>query len=203
MATYSKPVQDLIEAFATLPGIGNKSAERIAFHILRLGQEEALLLAEAIRRAKQELKHCAVCFNITAQEKCEICSDPGRDPAVICVVEQPKDLLAMESTDEYRGVYHVLLGRIAPLEGVAPDQLTIEALLQRVKSGGVREVILATNPDLEGDNCALYLSRLLRDLPVRVSRIAKGIPSGSHIEHVGKTILTDALRGRISMESPG
>jgi len=199
MATYSKPVEDLIAAFASLPGLGNKSAERIAFHILRLSQDEALQIAEAIRTAKQDLRHCEVCFNITTAERCEICSDPGREPSTVCVVEQPKDLLAMESTDEYRGVYHVLLGRISPLEGITPAHLTINALVERVKSGTAREVILATNPDLEGDNCALYIANLLRDYPVNVTRIAKGIPSGSQIEHVGKTILTDALKGRLSM----
>jgi len=201
MATYSQPVRDLIEAFAKLPGIGHKSAERIAFHIVRLDPDEAMLIAEAIRKAKQDLKHCSVCSNITTEEECEICSDPSRDSSTICVVEQPKDLLAVESTDEYRGVYHVLLGRIAPLEGVTADQLTIDALLERARSEDVKEIILATNPDLEGDNCALYLSQLLRDLPVTVSRIAKGIPSGSQIEHVGRTILTDAMRGRLSMDS--
>ena len=199
MATYSKPVEDLIAAFASLPGLGNKSAERIAFHILRLGEDEALQIAEAIRTAKQDLRHCEVCFNITTAERCEICSDPGREPSTVCVVEQPKDLLAMESTDEYRGVYHVLLGRISPLEGITPAHLTINALVERVKSGAAREVILATNPDLEGDHCALYIANLLRDHPVNVTRIAKGIPSGSQIEHVGKTILTDALKGRLRL----
>lgn len=199
MATYSKPVEDLIAAFASLPGLGNKSAERIAFHILRLAEDEALQIAEAIRTAKQDLRHCEVCFNITTAERCEICSDPGREPSTVCVVEQPKDLLAMESTDEYRGVYHVLLGRISPLEGITPAHLTINALVERVKSGAAREVILATNPDLEGDNCALYIANLLRDYPVNVTRIAKGIPSGSQIEHVGKTILTDALKGRLRL----
>ncbi|MBI2191192.1 MAG: recombination protein RecR [Planctomycetes bacterium] len=196
MASYSKPVEDLIEALASLPGIGHKTAERLAFHILRSDREEAMKLAEAIRRAKDDLRHCAVCFNITESEVCEICSDPGRDRQVVCVVEQPKDLLAMESTNEYHGVYHVLMGRIAPLQGVTPDQLTAAALVERVKSGQVREVILATNPDLEGDSSALFLSKLLEAYEVKVTRIAKGIPSGSQIEHASRTILSDALRGR-------
>lgn len=200
MASYSKPVQDLIAAFATLPGIGTKSAERLAFHILREEREEAMKLAEAIRRAKECLRHCGVCFNITESEICEICANPGRDAGTVCVVEQPKDLLAMESTDEYRGVYHVLLGRISPLEGIGPESLTIQGLLGRARSGKVKEVILATNPDREGDGTALYLSHVLRDCPVKLTRIARGIPSGSQIEHVGKMILMDALRGRHRVE---
>ncbi|MDP6359924.1 MAG: recombination mediator RecR [Planctomycetota bacterium] len=197
MPSYPQPVESLIESLSSLPGIGSKSAERITFHILRMPVDQALGLSEAIRKAKQDLRQCNVCFNITTHEICEICSNPSRDQTTVCVVEQPKDLLAFESTSEYRGVYHVLLGRISPLEGIAPENLTIDALVQRVKNGSVNEVILATNPDLEGDNSALYLSNLLQDLPARVTRIAKGIPSGSQIEHVGKTILTDALRGRM------
>ena len=199
MATYSKPVEDLIAAFARLPGIGNKSAERIAFHVLRLQKEEALGLSEAIRRAKECLRHCSVCFNITDSEVCDICGNSDRDSGMVCVVEQPKDLLAMESTDEYRGVYHVLLGHISPLEGIGPDDLTIKGLLDRIRSGKVREIILATNPDREGDSTAFYLSELLREFSVSVTQIARGIPTGSQIDHVGKTILMDALKGRQAM----
>jgi recombination protein RecR len=199
MPSYPQPVESLIEALSGLPGIGSKSAERLTFHILRMPSEQALGLSEAIRRAKQDLRQCNVCFNITTHDICEICSNPSRDQTTVCVVEQPKDLLAFESTSEYRGVYHVLLGRISPLEGITPENLTIDALVQRVTNGSVKEVILATNPDLEGDNSALYLSNLLQGLPAQVTRIAKGIPSGSQIEHVGKTILTDALRGRMTL----
>lgn len=201
MASYSKPVEDLIEAFGSLPGIGRKNAERMAFHILGVVREEAMVLAEAIRCAKDKLRHCSVCYNITDTEVCEICRDPGRDPNIVCVVEQPTDLLAMESTNEYRGVYHVLMGRISPLHGIGPDQLTTEALIKRIQSGRVSEVILATNPDLEGDNTALYIFQRLQALPVRVTRIAKGIPSGTQVEHASKTILSDALRGRQRLQA--
>lgn len=192
----SESVTRLVDEFAKLPGIGKKSAERLAYHVLRVGRSEALALADAIRDVKQNVRHCRTCFNLAEGDECEICSDPRRDPALLCVVEQPRDLLALEQSGRYRGRYHVLLGRIAPLEGIGPEQLTIDALVDRVRAGGVREVIMATNPTLEGDGTALYISNQLADLPVEVTRLARGITSGSVLEFANKEILADALVGR-------
>ena len=175
----SESVTRLIEEFAKLPGIGKKSAERLAYHILRIHQTEATALADAIRSVKENVRYCRNCYNLTEQEECEICRDPKRDASQLCVVEQPRDLIALEQPGTYRGLYHVLLGRIAPLDGIGPEQLTIEALEARVRKGGFREVIMATNPTLEGDGTALYISNLLADLPLEVTRLARGITSGS------------------------
>ena len=189
-----------MEAFEQLPGIGRKSAERLAYHILRVSAEEALRLADAIRSVKESLRHCKTCYNIAEGERCAICDDPTRDPTTICVVEEPKDLYAIESSGSYRGLYHVLLGTLAPLEGVDPSDLTFVALLSRLEKGGVREVILATNPSFEGDGTALYLREKLRAVHgLKVTRIARGMPSGSHLEHVARTIVSDALEGRREM----
>jgi len=182
-----------------MPGIGTKSAERLAYHLLRVSGDEALGLARAIRDVKQKIRQCSRCFHITEVDPCGICSSPRRDASVLCVVEQPRDLLSIESTGEYRGLYHVLQGRIAPLEGIEPGHLTVEALVGRIRSEPIQEVILATNPNLEGDGTALYLADRLRAESVRVTRLARGIPSGSHIEFVGKPILRDALVGRRAM----
>ena len=192
----SESVTRLVDEFAKLPGIGKKSAERLAYHVLRVAKSEALGLADAIRDVKENVRHCRTCFNLAEGEQCEICGDSRRDPALLCVVEQPRDLLALEQSGRYRGLYHVLLGRIAPLEGTGPDQLTIDALVERVRAGGVREVIMATNPTLEGDGTALYISNQLADLPVEVTRLARGITSGSVLEFANKEILADALVGR-------
>jgi recombination protein RecR len=192
----SDSVNKLVEEFAKLPGIGKKSAERLAYHVLRMHQSEALALADAIRGVKQNVRYCRDCYNLTEQDECEICRDARRDRTQICVVEQPRDLLALEQAGTYRGMYHVLLGRIAPLDGVGPDQLTIEALVRRVRETGVREVIMATNPTLEGDGTALYISSLLADLPVEITRLARGITTGSVLEFANKEILADALAGR-------
>jgi recombination protein RecR len=189
--------------------VGSRSAERIAFHILKSGRDDALALADAIRAVKDQVKHCSICFNLTETDPCSICADPNRDHGVICVVEQPKDLLQLESTNIYRGVYHVLLGRIAPLEHVTPAELTIPQLLERVKPSGdgqlpadahtpVREIILATNPTMEGDGTALYLQQELAYVAphIAVTRLARGLPAGAQIEYSNKAILADAINGR-------
>lgn len=192
----SESVTRLIEEFAKLPGIGKKSAERLAYHVLRLHQSEAFALADAIRDVKQNVRYCRTCYNLTEQEECEICRDPRRDTTLLCVVEQPRDLMALEGAGTYKGLYHVLLGRIAPLDGIGPEQLTIDALVDRVRAGGFKEIIMATNPTLEGDGTALYLSNVLGEFPVQITRLARGITSGSVLEFANKEILADALEGR-------
>jgi len=192
----SESVTTLIDEFAKLPGIGKKSAERLAYHILRIHQTEAAALADAIRAVKENVRYCRSCYNLTEQDECEICRDPKRDRTQVCVVEQPRDLMALEQPGTYRGLYHVLLGRLSPLEGIGPDQLTIEALVERVRAGGFREVIMATNPTLEGDGTALYISNLLAGLGVELTRLARGITTGSVLEFANKEILADALAGR-------
>ncbi len=192
----SESVTRLVEEFAKLPGIGKKSAERLAYHILRVHQSEALALADAIRGVKENVRYCRNCYNLTEQEECEICRDPKRDTALLCVVEQPRDLMALEQAGTYHGLYHVLLGRIAPLDGVGPEQLTIEALADRVRHGQFKEIIMATNPTLEGDGTALYLSNVLAEFPVQITRLARGITTGSVLEFANKEILVDALAGR-------
>ncbi len=189
-------VAQLIEELARLPGVGKKSAERIAYHLLRVPAEEALRLAEAIRQVKTNVRHCRVCYNLAEEDLCEICRDPTRDQSVLCVVEQPRDLMALEKTGCYRGLYHVLLGRIAPLEGVQPEDLTLKDLQRRVAEGGFREVLLATNPTTEGDGTALYISNLLQDYTVRVTRLARGITSGSVLEFANRDVLSEAIRLR-------
>ena len=196
MAQISQSVGRLIDELAKLPGIGRKSAERLAYHLLRVHQSEALGLADAIRDVRQNVRYCSVCFNLAEGERCAICSDPKRDQTQLCVVEQPRDLMALEQAATYRGLYHVLLGRIAPLDGVGPDQLTIDKLVERVRAGGVSEVIMATNPTVEGDGTALYISNLLAELPVQVTRLARGITTGSILEYTNKEVLADALSGR-------
>jgi recombination protein RecR len=192
----SESVTKLVDEFAKLPGIGKKSAERLAYHILRVHQNEALALADAIRSVKENVRYCRTCYNLTEQEECEICRDPRRDRSQLCVVEQPRDLLALEQPGTYRGMYHVLLGRIAPLDGIGPEQLTIEALVERASAPEVHEVIMATNPTLEGDGTALYISNLLAGKPLAITRLARGITSGSVLEFANKEILADALAGR-------
>jgi recombination protein RecR len=198
MAQISQSVGRLIDELAKLPGIGRKSAERLAYHLLRVHQAEALGLADAIRDVRQNVRYCSACFNLAEGERCAICSDPKRDQTQLCVVEQPRDLMALEQAATYRGLYHVLLGRIAPLDGVGPDQLTIDKLVERVRAGGVSEVIMATNPTVEGDGTALYISNLLAELPVQVTRLARGITTGSILEYTNKEVLADALSGRQS-----
>ena len=200
MSSYTQSIQSLINELARLPGIGLRSAERIAFHLLKQKTEDAMLLADAIRDVKTRIRHCSICFNLTEADPCNICSDPTRDQGLVCIVEQPKDLLALEATGLYKGVYHVLLGRIAPLEGIEPGDLTIEGLMKRLASGSIREVIMGTNPTLEGDGTALHLQSLLAQYPkVQLTRLARGLPTGSSIEHANRNILSDAIAGRQKM----
>jgi recombination protein RecR len=186
----------LIEAFGKLPGIGPKTAERLTHHLLATDRSEALALAEALRGIAERVRPCRQCFNLTEGDLCSICSDPRRDGSLLCVVEQPRDLAALERAGTYRGLYHVLGGRLAPLDGVGPEQLTVDALLRRIQQGGVREVILATNPTLEGDGTALYVSNLLGGTGVGITRLARGLPSGSVLEFANSQMLADALEGR-------
>ncbi len=193
---FGPAVGRLVEQFASLPGIGRKSAERLANHILSCRETEALALADAIRDVKQSIRRCKVCFNLTEQEVCSICRDPRRDRTVVCIVEQPKDVAALEAAAAYQGTYHVLGGRIAPLEGIGPEDLTIGPLVQRVKRDQVKEIIMATNPTLEGDGTALFISNLLEDHGVEITRLARGIATGSVLEFANKEMLADAMRGR-------
>jgi recombination protein RecR len=201
MANYTQSIQNLMNRLAGLPGIGARSAERIAFHLLKPSPEEAMKLADAIRDVKTRIRYCSNCFNLTEQDPCSICASPTRDQGLVCVVEQPKDLLALESTGLYNGVYHVLLGRIAPLEESHPDDLTIGALIKRLESGQVREVIMGTNPTVDGDGTALYIQNLIAERfpQVQVTRLARGLPAGSNIEYANKNILADAISGRQKM----
>lgn len=199
MEGYTDSMIRLTEAFGRLPGIGQKTAERLTYYVLRAPREEMTAFAQSVMDVKNTVQHCSRCHNITETDPCKICSDARRDAGVICVVEEPKDLFAFEATGQYRGLYHVLMGRIAPLDGVGPEGLTIASLIDRVKREGTKEVILATNPNIEGDGTALYLSNELGTLGVRVTRLARGLPTGSAIEHANPTILADALKGRTAM----
>ena len=190
MAQLTQSVVDCIDQFAKLPGIGRKSAERLAYHVLRVNKQEALALADSIRAVRENVQYCETCFNLSEGPVCTICSDPKRDQSVLCIVEQPRDLMAIENTGTYRGLFHVLLGRIAPLEGVGPEQLTIERLMDRVRQGSFREIVMATNPTVEGDGTALHLSNLLSDFPIEVTRLARGITTGSILEYTNKEILS-------------
>ena len=200
MSSYTQSIQNLMNELARLPGIGTRSAERIAFHLLKQKPADAMKLADAIRDVKTRIKHCSVCYNLTEQDPCSICADASRDQGLVCVVEQPKDLLALEATGLYQGVYHVLLGRISPLDDVHPADLTIDALLNRIASGEVREIIMGTNPNMEGDGTALHIQQMLAQYPnVSVTRLARGLPAGSNIEYANRNILADAISGRQRM----
>jgi len=198
MAGYGAALDRLTTTLGRLPGIGAKSAERLAHHLLKCPVDEALDLAEAIRAAKEQVRHCERCYHLTEVEEplCAICRDDRRDASLVCVVEQSRDLLAIEKSGSYPGVYHVLLGRLAPLQGMGPDQLTIAALEARVREGGVREIIMATNPNLEGDGTALFIAQRLQEEPVRITRLARGLASGSTLEFASRDMLADALTGR-------
>ncbi len=193
---YGPAVARLIEEFGTLPGIGRKTAERLAHHVLASPREEALRLAEAITRVKEAVRPCSQCFNLTEGELCAICADSKRQRHILCIVEQPRDIVALEAAGVFHGLYHVLQGRIAPLEGVGPEDLTIGALVQRVRNNGVTEIVMATNPTVEGDGTALYISNLLAGQPVKITRLARGIPTGSVLEFANREMLADALIGR-------
>ncbi|GAC1414244.1 MAG: recombination mediator RecR [Actinomycetota bacterium] len=193
---FEGPVQDLIDALRRLPGIGAKSAQRLAFHLLRAPQEEVRALAESILAAKERIAICRTCFNVAEGEQCAYCRDTRRDGTVICAVEEPGDIVAVERTQEFRGRYHVLGGHISPMDGVGPDDLNIKELLHRCAGGEVKEIILATNPNVEGEATAIYLASLLKPLGMRVTRIASGLPVGGDLEYADEVTLGRALEGR-------
>jgi recombination protein RecR len=193
---YTEALNKLIEEFGKLPGVGPKTAERLAFYILKVEPAEAMALARAISDVKNKIKRCEICYNYSERKICEICSDQRRDNSIICVVEQPKDVIALEKTGTCKWVYHVLGGHIAPLDGVEPGDLTIERLVKRVQKGGVKEIIMATNPNMAGDGTALYISSLLKGTGVKITRLARGLPTGSTIEYASGKMLTDAIIGR-------
>ena len=196
MAELTESVVHMIDQLAKLPGIGRKSAERLAYHILRVNKSEALALADSIRDVRENVRYCETCFNLAESERCPICADARRDQTLLCVVQQPRDLIAIEQSGQYNGLYHVLLGRIAPLENIGPEQLTIEQLVNRVARGDFAEVIMATNPTVEGDGTALHISNMLSDFDVKITRLARGITQGSILEYANKEIVADAIEGR-------
>jgi recombination protein RecR len=198
---YAGPVQDLIDELGRLPGVGPKSAQRIAFHLLKLPKQDALRLARAVTEVKERVALCARCFNVAEGEECAVCADPRRETGVLCVVEEPRDIVAVEKTHEYRGRYHVLQGAISPIEGIGPDQLKVRELLARLEPEQVAEVILCTNPNIEGEATAMYLARLLRPLGVKVTRIASGLPVGGDLEYADELTLGRALEGRREVEA--
>lgn len=197
---YDGIVQDLIDEFGRLPGIGPKSAQRIAFHILQTQNFDVSRLAELLTEVREKVRFCEVCGNITEQERCSICRDPRRDHSLICVVEEPKDVVAIERTRQFRGLYHVLGGAISPIDGIGPDDLSIPALMRRLGEAEVREVIIATDPNLEGEATAAYLSRLLTSIEVPASRLASGLPVGGDLEFADEVTLGRAFEGRRSIE---
>ena len=196
MAVYAAPVQDLIDELGRLPGVGPKSAQRIAFYLLKMSKDDALRLARSIAEVKDKVRFCATCFNVSEGDQCTICADDRRDHTIVCVVEEPRDLVAVEKTGEFKGRYHVLQGAISPIEGIGPEQLRIRELLQRIAAEGIDEVILCTNPNLEGEATALYLGRLLKPLGLKVTRIASGLPVGGDLEYADELTLGRALEGR-------
>ncbi len=193
---YSKAMARLVEAFNKLPGIGPKTAQRLAYFILKLPREEVEVISQALIEARDKITLCSCCGNFTEEQPCHVCRDNRRDPGVICVVQEPRDLLAMEKTGEYQGNYHVLQGAISPIDGVGPDNIRIKELLERVQQGNVKEIILATNPNVEGEATAMYISRLMKPLGVRITRIAHGLPVGGDLEYADEVTLTRALEGR-------
>ncbi len=200
MSLYAGPVQDLIDELGKLPGIGPKSAQRIAYHLLKLSRDDAMRLARAIAEAKERVSFCRRCFNIADADECSICTDSRRDASIVCVVEEPRDIVAVEKTQEFRGRYHVLQGAISPIEGIGPDQLRVKELLARLGTEAVTEIILCTNPNIEGEATAMYLARLLKPLGLRVTRIASGLPVGGDLEYADELTLGRALDGRRELE---
>jgi recombination protein RecR len=196
MREYAPPVEALIEEFRKLPGIGAKSAQRLAFHIIKASKEEATKLAHAILELKESIRTCSTCHNITDVDPCGYCTDTARDRTMICVVEESHNLLSIEKTREYHGLYHVLEGVLSPLHGIGPDQLQIKTLLERLRSGEVKEIIVATNPNVEGEATALYISKLIKPLGVKVTRIATGVPVGSDLDYADQVTVTRAMEGR-------
>ena len=196
MKQYPKPLAKLINELSKLPGIGTKSAQRLAFHILSLEDAEAERLAEAITCAKREMKYCSLCGNLTDEDPCAICSDPARRDDVICVVESPRDVMAMERIKEFNGLYHVLHGVISPMEGIGPEDINLKSLIQRLKANDVKELIIATNPNIEGEATAMYIARLIKPAGIKVTRIAHGIPVGGDLEYADEVTLLKSLEGR-------
>jgi len=196
MSIYTPALQKLIDELGKLPGVGPKSAQRIAFHLIKLPEQDALSLANAIQEAKQKVRFCERCFNMSDEAICEICSDTQRDSSLVCVVEEPRDIVALERTREYKGLYHVLQGAINPIDGVGPEQLKIRELLERLKGNTLQEVILCTNPNIEGEATAMYLAKLIEPLGIQVSRIASGLPVGGDLEYADELTLGRALEGR-------
>jgi len=199
-SVYVESLNNLIEQFGKLPGVGPKTAERLAMYILKVSPEEAMALAKAIDDVKTKIRRCKICNNLTEQQTCRICSDPGRDKSIICVVELPKDVISLEKTGVCKWVYHVLGGHIAPLEGVEPHHLTIDKLIERIRDSEVKELVMATNPNIAGDGTALYITSLIKNTSVKITRLARGLPTGSTIEYATGKILTDAIIGRQQME---
>jgi len=198
---YAGPVQDLIDQLGRLPGVGPKSAQRIAFYLLKLPKEDAERLAQAIVEVKARISFCRRCWNVAEGELCEMCLDARRDPTIVCVVEEPRDIVAVEKTQEFHGLYHVLQGAISPIEGIGPEQLRVKELLARVDTEGINEVILCTNPNLEGEATAMYLARLLKPLGLTVTRIASGLPVGGDLEYADELTLGRALEGRREVDA--
>jgi recombination protein RecR len=199
VAYYPEPVARLIDALQKLPGIGPKTAQRLTFFLLKCPADEVQVLSEALTRLKKQIVHCSACFNVTEEDPCRICKDPSRDTRLLCVVEEPNDLLAMERTGQFRGRYHVLLGALSPLDGIGPEDLKVRELLARLEGSPMEEVILATNPNVEGEATAIYLAKLLKPLAVRVTRIARGLPIGGDLEYADEVTLAKALEGRKEM----
>jgi len=196
MKHYAKPLSNLIAELSKLPGIGGKTAQRLAFHILSQDDKEAYALAEAIMEAKKTMKYCSVCGNLTDVDPCSICTDPSRDQGVICVVESPRDVSAMESIKEFQGLYHVLHGAISPMDGIGPEDINLKQLIVRLQQNDVREVILATNPNIEGEATAMYTARLIKPAGIKVTRIAHGVPVGGDLEYADEVTLSKAMEGR-------
>ena len=196
MKYYAKPLNRLINELAKLPGIGGKTAQRLAFHILSMDDKSAMELAEAISDAKRSMTYCSVCGNLTDMDPCAICADESRDTSVICVVESPKDVVAMEKIREYRGYYHVLHGAISPMDGIGPDDINLKSLIMRLQDEDVKELIIATNPNIEGEATAMYIARLIKPSGIKVTRIAHGIPVGGDLEYADEVTLLKAMEGR-------
>tara|TARA_B100000214_G_scaffold240663_1_gene176180 strand:- start:256 stop:867 length:612 start_codon:yes stop_codon:yes gene_type:complete len=201
MSIYTPALQKLIDELGKLPGVGPKSAQRIAFHLIKVPEQDALSLANAIEQAKQKVRFCETCFNMSDEPICDICSDLQRDTSLVCVVEEPRDIVALERTREYKGLYHVLQGAINPIDGIGPEQLKIRELLERLKGNTVLEVILCTNPNIEGEATAMYLAKLIEPLGIQVSRIASGLPVGGDLEYADELTLGRALEGRRSISA--
>ncbi len=196
---YATPVQNLIEELSKLPGIGPKSAQRLAFYILRVPSEEAQRLARALVAVKEKIRFCKICYNVTDQEICDYCRDPRRDDSVLCVVEESKDVIAMEKTGEFKGRYHVLQGAVSPIDGVGPEDIRVRELLQRLQDGKIEEIVVATNPNIEGEATAMYIAKLTKPLGIKVTRIASGLPVGGELEYADEVTLGRALQGRREM----